>query len=160
MNPMQKITPFLWFDGTAEEAATYYVSVFPNSKILNIMRAPGPKPGAASSVMSVTFQLGGQEFTALNGGPQYSFTPAISFFVNCQTQDEVDTLWEKLTESGQELRCGWLTDKFGVTWQIIPAVLGQMLQDKDPEKSKRVMQTMLQMNKIEIQRLKQAYDQP
>jgi predicted 3-demethylubiquinone-9 3-methyltransferase (glyoxalase superfamily) len=155
---MQKITPFLWFDGKAEEAAKFYVSLFKNSKIGSVSRYGEAGPGPKGSVMSATFQLEGQEFIALNGGPQFTFTPAISFFVHCETQHEVDDLWEKLSAGGAKNRCGWLTDKYGVTWQIVPTVLGKMLQDKDAEKAKRVMQAMLQMDKIDIARLKQAYD--
>jgi predicted 3-demethylubiquinone-9 3-methyltransferase (glyoxalase superfamily) len=151
---MQKIRPFLWFDNKAEEAMNFYVSIFKNSKIVSISRA-----GADRRVTSGTFQLDGQEFLALNGGPQFSFSPAISFFVNCETQEEVDELWEKLSEGGEKGRCGWLKDKFGLSWQIIPLVLGKMLHDKDPEKAKRVLQAMLQMNKIEIKGLQQAYGQ-
>jgi predicted 3-demethylubiquinone-9 3-methyltransferase (glyoxalase superfamily) len=147
---MQKIRPFLWFDNKAEEAMNFYVSIFKNSKIVGISRAGG-------RVTSGTFQLDGQEFLALNGGPQFSFSPAISLFVNCETQEEVDELWEKLSEGGEKGRCGWLKDKFGLSWQIIPLVLGKMLHDKDPEKAKRVLQAMLQMNKIEVQGLQQAY---
>jgi predicted 3-demethylubiquinone-9 3-methyltransferase (glyoxalase superfamily) len=155
---MQKITPFLWFDGRAEEAAKFYTSIFKNSKIGTIARYPEGAPAPAGSVMSVTFQIEGQEFHALNGGPMYKFTPAISFFVNCATQEEVDELWEKLVAGGAPNRCGWLQDKFGVSWQIIPSVLGELLQDKDPQKSKRVMEAMLQMVKIDIKRLKEAYN--
>ena len=155
---MQKISPFLWFDGNAEEAVNFYVSVFKkDSKILNISRYGEAGPGPKGSVMSATFQLHGQEFIALNGGPHFKFTPAISFFVHCQTQDEVDELWEKLSAGGRKDRCGWLTDKYGLSWQIIPDVLGKMLNDPDKEKSKRVMTAMLQMDKIEIKRLEQAY---
>jgi predicted 3-demethylubiquinone-9 3-methyltransferase (glyoxalase superfamily) len=157
---MQKITPFLWFDGKAEEAMNFYVSIFKNSKIGNIRYYGEEGPGSKGTVMSMTFQLEGQEFFALNGGPQFTFSPAISFFVNGETQEEVDELWERLSEGGQKQRCGWLTDKFGVSWQIIPSVLGQMLQDKDAEKSRRVMKAMLQMDKIDIQGLRQAYEQP
>jgi predicted 3-demethylubiquinone-9 3-methyltransferase (glyoxalase superfamily) len=139
---MQKITPFLWFDGKAEEAMKFYVSIFKNSKILSANR----------------FQLDGQEFLVLNGGPQFTFSPAVSFFVNCETQQEVDELWEKLSEGGEKGRCGWLKDKYGLSWQVIPSVLGTMLHDKDTEKSKRVTKAMLQMDKIDIERLKQAYD--
>jgi predicted 3-demethylubiquinone-9 3-methyltransferase (glyoxalase superfamily) len=153
-NEMQKITPFLWFDGKAEEAMNFYVGIFKNSKIVNVSRA-----GPGGSAMACTFQLEGQEFIALNGGPQFSFTPAISFFVNCETQQEVDELWARLTEGGENGRCGWLKDKFGLSWQIIPSVLGKMMHDKDPVKAKRVMQAMFQMNKIDINALKQAYDQ-
>ena len=155
---MQKITPFLWFDGKAEEAMDFYTSIFKNSKVVGIMRYGEAGPGPKGTVMSVTFQLDGQEFTALNGGPMFTFSPAISFFVNCETQEEVDELWEKLSEGGEKQRCGWLKDKYGVSWQIVPTVLGEMLQDKDPEKSKRVMNAMLQMNKIDIKSLKQAYE--
>ena len=156
---MQKITPFLWFDSKAEEAVNFYVSVFKNSKIMSVSRYGEGGPGPKGSVMSVTFQLDGQDFYALNGGPHFTFTPAISFFVNCETQQEVDELWEKLSEGGKKERCGWLKDKYGVSWQIIPSALGKMLQDKDAEKSKRVMKAMLQMDKIDIQTLKQAYEQ-
>src|SRR5262245_1332065 len=155
---MQKITPFLWFDGKAEEAANFYVSIFKNSKIRNISRYAEGSPGPKGSVMTVNFQIEGQEFTALNGGPMFTFSPAISFFVNCETQAEVDELWEKLSAGGEKSRCGWLKDKFGVSWQIIPTVLVPMLGHKDPEKSKRVMHAMLQMGKLEIDKLKQAYE--
>ncbi len=156
---MQKITPFLWFDGKAEEAMNFYVSVFKNSKIVRVTRYGEAGPGPKGTAMSATFQLDGQDFFALNGGPLFTFTPAISFFVNCETQQEVDELWEKLSEGGEKGRCGWLKDKYGLSWQIIPSVLGKMLQDKDAEKAKRVMQAMLQMDKIDIERLKQAHDQ-
>jgi predicted 3-demethylubiquinone-9 3-methyltransferase (glyoxalase superfamily) len=156
---MQKITPFLWFDGNAEEAMKFYVSIFKNSKILSVARYGEAGPGLAGSVMTGTFQLDGQELMALNGGPHFKFTEAISLFVNCETQEEVDELWEKLSAGGQKSRCGWLKDKFGLSWQIIPKALGMMLQDKDPEKSKRVMNAMLQMDKIDIKGLKQAYEQ-
>jgi len=155
---MQKITPFLWFDDKAEEAANFYVSIFKNSKIGRVTRYAEGAPGPKGKVMSVTFQLDGQEFYALNGGPLFSFTPAISFFVNCETQEEVDDLWDKLSAGGEESRCGWLKDKYGLSWQIIPSALGKMLQDKDGEKAKRVMNAMLQMGKIDISRLQQAYD--
>ena len=137
----------------------FYVSIFKNSKIGRISRYGDAGPGPKGTVMSATFQLEGQEFFALNGGPQFKFTPAISFFVDCKTPEEVDELWEKLSAGGRKDKCGWLTDKYGLSWQIIPSVLGQMLQDKDPEKSKRVMQAMLQMTKIDIKRLKQTYEQ-
>jgi predicted 3-demethylubiquinone-9 3-methyltransferase (glyoxalase superfamily) len=156
---MQKITPFLWFDGKAEEAMNFYTSIFRNSKIGSVTQYGETGPGQEGTVMSATFQLDGQEFIALNGGPMFTFSPAISFFVNCETQAEVDDLWEKLSEGGERQRCGWLKDKYGVSWQIIPSALGKMLQDKDAEKSKRVMNAMLQMNKIEIKSLKQAYEQ-
>ena len=154
---MQKITPFLWFDGNAEEAVNFYVSIFEDAKILNLSRYGEAGPGPKGAVMSATFQLQGQEFIALNGGPQFKFTPAISFFVHCQTQEEVDELWEKLSAGGRKDRCGWLTDKYGLSWQIIPDVLGKMLNDPDKEKSKRVMTAMLQMDKIEVKKLEQAY---
>jgi predicted 3-demethylubiquinone-9 3-methyltransferase (glyoxalase superfamily) len=156
---MQKITPFLWFDSHAEEAANFYVSIFKNSTIKNVSRYGEGGPGPKGTVMSVTFQLAGQDFMALNGGPLFTFTPAVSFFVNCESQQEIDELWEKLTAGGEEVRCGWLKDKFGLSWQIIPTALGEMLQDKDPEKSKRVMQAMMQMNKLDIAALKRAYEQ-
>src|SRR5215813_7688286 len=140
---MQKITPFLWFDDKAEEAMNFYISIFKNSKVLSVTRYGEAGPGPKGSVMSATFQLGGQEFYALNGGPHYSFTPAISLFVNCETQEEVDEYWAKLTEGGKEVRCGWLVDKYGLSWQIIPTALGQMLGDKDPAKASRVMNAML-----------------
>jgi len=156
---MQKITPFLWFDGNAEEAMNFYTSIFKNSKIGRITRYGDAGPGPKGTVMSATFQLDGQEFMALNGGPQFKFTEAISFFVNCETQEEVDELWEKLSAGGQKSRCGWLKDKYGLSWQIIPSALGKMLGDKDPEKSQRVMKAMLQMDKIDIKGLEQAYKQ-
>jgi len=155
---MQRITPFLWFDGKAEEAMEFYVSVFKNSQVVSVTRYGAAGPGPKGTVMSVIFQLDGQEFFALNGGPQFTFSPAISFFVNCETQHEIDELWEKLSEGGAKNRCGWLDDKYGLSWQIVPSVLGQMLQDKDTEKARRVMEAMLQMDKLDIQRLKQAYD--
>ncbi len=156
---MQKITPFLWFDGKAEEAMRFYVSIFKNSKIGSITRYGDAGPGPKGTVMIVTFQLDGQEFIALNGGPQFTFSPAISLVVNCETQEEVDAFWEKLSEGGEKQQCGWLKDKYGLSWQIVPTVLGQMMQDKDDKKSQRVMKAMLQMNKIDIARLKQAYAQ-
>jgi len=156
---MQKITPFLWFDGKAEEAANFYVSIFKNSKVLSIQRYGEEGPGPKGTVMSATFQLEGQEFIALNGGPQFTFTPAISFFVSCETQQEVDQLWEKLLQGGAKNRSGWLTDKYGLSWQIVPTILGKLLRDKDPKKAGRVMKAMLQMEKLDIARLKQAYEQ-
>jgi predicted 3-demethylubiquinone-9 3-methyltransferase (glyoxalase superfamily) len=156
---MQKITPFLWFDGKAEEAMDFYVAIFKNSKTVSVTRCGDAGPGPKGSVMSATFELDGQQFMALNGGPMFTFSPAISFFVNCETQEEVDELWEKLSEGGVKQRCGWLRDKFGVSWQIIPSALGEMLQDKDAERSSRVMRSMLQMTKIDIKGLKQAYEQ-
>jgi predicted 3-demethylubiquinone-9 3-methyltransferase (glyoxalase superfamily) len=154
---MQKITPFLWFDDKAEEAANFYTSIFKNSKILNIARYGEAGPGPKGTVMTVTFQLEGQEFMALNGGPHYTFSPAISFFVNCETQAEVDELWQKLSAGGREDRCAWLNDKFGVSWQIVPKALLELMQDKDPVKSQRVFKAMLQMIKIDIEGLKRAY---
>jgi predicted 3-demethylubiquinone-9 3-methyltransferase (glyoxalase superfamily) len=154
---MQKITPFLWFDGQAEEAMKFYTSIFKNSKIGSVTRYGDAGPGPKGTVMSGTFELEGQKFMALNGGPLFKFTEAISFFVNCETQQEVDELWEKLSAGGQKSRCGWLKDKYGVSWQIIPTVLGELLGDKDPEKSKRVMKAMLQMDKIDIEGLKRAH---
>ena len=155
---MQKITPFLWFDGKAEEAARFYVSIFKNSKIGQIRRLGEAGPGPKGSVLTISFQIEGQEFVALNGGPQFTFTPAISFLVNCQTQEEVDHFWEKLSDGGRKNRCGWLQDKFGVSWQIVPTALGQLLGDPDPEKSSRVMKAMLQMNKLDIRGLQDAYE--
>ena len=155
---MQKITPFLWFDNQAEEAANFYTSVFKNSKILSISRYGEEGPGRAGTVMTVTFQLNGQEFTALNGGPVFKFTEAISFFVNCQTQEEIDELWGKLSDGGEEGQCGWLKDKHGLSWQIIPTALMEMLQDKDAERAQRVMRAMLQMRKIDTEALREAYE--
>ena len=156
---MKKITPFLWFDDKAEEAMTFYVSVFKNSKAGRVTRWGDAGPGPKGTVMSATFNLDGQDFFALNGGPHFTFTPAISLFVNCETQQEVDELWEKLSESGEKQRCGWLKDKYGLSWQIVPSVLDKLLHDKDAGKSGRVMQAMMQMDKIDIKGLQQAYDQ-
>ena len=156
---MQKIAPFLWFDGKAEEAANFYTSIFKNSKIKNVARYGEAGPGPKGTVMSATFELEGQDFIALNGGPHFTFSPAISFFVSCETQQEVDDLWEKLSLGGEKNNCGWLRDKYGVSWQIIPTALGQMLHDKDAKKSNRVMKAMLQMKKIDIKTLQQAYEQ-
>lgn len=155
---MPRITPFLWFDTQAEEAAKFYTSIFKNSKITAIARYPEGSPGPAGTVMMVGFELDGQPFTALNAGPIFKFNESISFVVHCETQEEVDEYWEKLLEGGQESQCGWLKDKFGLSWQITPNALIEMLQDKDAEKSKRVMQAMLQMRKIDIGTLKQAYE--
>jgi predicted 3-demethylubiquinone-9 3-methyltransferase (glyoxalase superfamily) len=155
---MQKITPFLWFDGKAEEAAKFYTSIFKNSKIGSISRYGEGGPGPKGAVLSATFELDGQEFIALNGGPQFTFSPAISFFVNCETQEELDEIWEKLCAGGKKNRCGWLQDKFGVSWQVIPTALGKLMSDPDPEKSGRVMRAMLQMEKIDIRGLQQAYE--
>ena len=157
---MQKITPFLWFNDKAEEAMHFYVSIFKNSKVVSISRYGDAGPGPKGTVMVAAFQLDGQEFLALNGGPQFTFSPAVSFFISCETQQEVDELWEKLSEGGEKNRCGWLRDKYGLSWQVIPSVLGKMLQDKDAEKSRRVMKAMLQMDKLDIERLKQAYEGP
>ena len=156
---MAKITPFLWFDNNAEEAINFYTSIFKNSKIGSLTRYGDAGPGPKGSVMTATFQLEGQPFMALNGGPHFKFTEAISLFVNCETQPEVDELWEKLSAGGQKGQCGWLKDKYGLSWQIIPKALGEMLADKDAKKSQRVMQAMLQMTKIDVNRLRQAYDQ-
>jgi predicted 3-demethylubiquinone-9 3-methyltransferase (glyoxalase superfamily) len=157
---MQKITPFLWFDNNAEEAMNFYVSIFKNSKIGAVSRYGDAGPGPKGSVMSATFVLEGQEFMALNGGPHFKFTPAISLFVNCETQEEVDEIWDKfLSGGGKADQCGWLKDKYGLSWQIIPKALGEMLNDPDPEKSQRVMKAMMQMVKIDVQALKQAYEQ-
>ena len=155
---MQKITPFLWFDGKAEEAMNFYVSIFKNSKVISVSRYGEAGPGPKGSAMGATFELDGQRFFALNGGPQFNFTPAISFFVNCETQSEVDDLWEKLSAGGEKQRCGWLKDKYGLSWQIVPTVLGELLQDSDPVKSQRTMRAMLQMDKLDIQGLKDAHD--
>ena len=154
---VQKITPFLWFDNNAEEAARFYTSIFKNSKIGQVMRYGEAGPGPAGSVMTVAFELEGQEFTALNGGPHFKFTEAVSFFVRCGSQEEVDELWAKLTDGGQESQCGWLKDRFGLSWQIVPTVLLDMLADDDPEKAGRVMAAMLRMQKIDIKTLKAAY---
>jgi predicted 3-demethylubiquinone-9 3-methyltransferase (glyoxalase superfamily) len=154
-NDMQKITPFLWFDKEAEEAANFYVSVFKNSRIVSVSRYGAAGPGQKGSVI---FELEGQPFYALNGGPLYTFTPAISLFVDCETQEEVDTLWEKLCDAGRPNRCGWLTDKFGLSWQIIPSVLGKLLQSPDRERSNRAMQAMLAMDKLDIRALQAAFD--
>jgi predicted 3-demethylubiquinone-9 3-methyltransferase (glyoxalase superfamily) len=155
---VQRITPFLWFNDKAEEAMNFYVSIFKNSRVVSVTRYGEAGPGPRGTVMMATFQIEGQDFFALNGGPQFSFTPAISLFVNYETQQEVDEIWEKLSQGGEKQRCGWLKDKYGLSWQIVPSVLGKMMQDKDPEKSKRVMQAMLQMDKIDIGGLKKAYD--
>jgi predicted 3-demethylubiquinone-9 3-methyltransferase (glyoxalase superfamily) len=150
---MQKIAPFLWFDNQAEEAANFYVSIFKNSRVLSIM------PGPNGKAMGVSFELDGQEFKALNGGPQFKFTEAISMFVNCETQAEVDELWQKLTANGgKPSRCGWLKDKYGLSWQIIPNVLGEMLGSKDRTKAMNAMNAMLQMDKLDIGKLQEAYN--
>jgi predicted 3-demethylubiquinone-9 3-methyltransferase (glyoxalase superfamily) len=154
---MQKITPFLWFNDQAEEALKFYTSIFKDSKIESISRYGDDSPGEKGKVMTATFKIAGQEFMALNGGPVYSFTPAISLFVDCKTQQEVDDLWEKLSAGGEKGQCGWLKDKFGLSWQIVPTVLGELLGDKDAEKSGRVMQAMLKMTKLDIAGLQRAY---
>jgi predicted 3-demethylubiquinone-9 3-methyltransferase (glyoxalase superfamily) len=155
---MQRITPFLWFDGKAEEAMNFYVSIFKNSKVLTVTRYGEAGPGPKGTVMTAEFQLDGQEFVALNAGPRFKFTEAISFVVNCQTQEEVDYFWQKLSEGGAESQCGWLKDKYGLSWQVVPTILVELFNDRDPEKSQRVVQAMLQMKKIEIALLKQAYE--
>jgi predicted 3-demethylubiquinone-9 3-methyltransferase (glyoxalase superfamily) len=154
---MQKITPFLWFDNNAEQAAEFYVSIFKNSKILNVSRYGDAGPGPNGAVMVVNFQLAGQEFIALNGGPLFKFSEAFSFVVNCENQKEVDEYWSKLTSGGgQESQCGWLKDKFGFSWQVVPTELGKLMSDKDPKKANRVMQALLQMKKLDIAKLQQA----
>jgi predicted 3-demethylubiquinone-9 3-methyltransferase (glyoxalase superfamily) len=155
---MQKITPFLWFDNNAEEAVNFYASIFKDARILEIVRYGEAGPGPAGTAMTVSFELFGQEFIALNGGPHFKFNEAVSFSVNCETQAEVDEFWEKLTEGGEESRCGWLKDKYGLSWQVNPTILGKMLNDKDPQKAKRVMEAMLQMDKIDIPTLERAYE--
>jgi predicted 3-demethylubiquinone-9 3-methyltransferase (glyoxalase superfamily) len=157
---IQRITPFLWFDHQAEEAAAFYVAIFPNSKIEKVVRYGAAGPGPAGTAMTVAFQLDGQSFVALNGGPIFKFTEAISFVVNCQSQDEVDAYWEKLSAGGAEIECGWLKDKFGLCWQIVPTVLFELLSDPDPEKSQRVMKAMMTMKKLDIRALKQASEKP
>jgi len=160
---MKKITPCLWFDNKAEEAAKFYVSIIKNSKMGSIARygEEGAKASGrpAGTVMTVTFRLNGQEFMALNGGPQFTFSPAISFVVNCETQAEIDTLWDKLSEGGEKEVCGWLKDKYGVSWQIVPTVLGKMMKDKNAKKTERVMKAIIQMTKLDIKGLKKAYEQ-
>jgi predicted 3-demethylubiquinone-9 3-methyltransferase (glyoxalase superfamily) len=156
---MQTITPFLWFDGRAEEAMNFYTSIFKDSKQGTITRYGDAGPGPKGSVMTATFQLRGQEFIALNAGPVFNFTPAISFFVNCETQQDVDYLWEKLSDGGKLMECGWLQDKFGLSWQIVPSVLGELLHGKgSAEQSQRVMKVMMQMQKLNIEKLQAAYD--
>lgn len=157
---MQKISPCLWFDNNAEEAVDFYLSVFKDSKIVSVMRYGEAGPGPSGSVMAITFHLEGQEFMALNGGPLFTFSPAISFFVKCETQDAIDELWEKLSAGGTKDRCGWLKDRYGVSWQIVPPVLGELLQSQDGNTSRRVMEAMLTMDKLDIQTLKQAAERP
>jgi predicted 3-demethylubiquinone-9 3-methyltransferase (glyoxalase superfamily) len=154
---MQKIMPFLWFDKQAEEAANLYVSLFPDSKLTSVSRYGDGMPLPKGTVMSVTFQLAGQAFMALNGGPAFKFTEAVSFFVSCETQDEIDRLWSKLTEGGEPSQCGWLKDRFGLSWQIVPSVLGDLIGDPDPEKAGRATQAMLKMGKLDIAELKRAH---
>ena len=151
------ITPFLWFDQQAEEAAAFYTSIFPNSNITKVVRYGEAGPGPAGSAMTVAFELDGQSFVALNGGPHLKFSEAISFVVNCQTQQQVDTYWEKLSAGGTEVQCGWLKDKFGLSWQIVPTALPELLSDPDPQKSQRVMKAMLSMKKIDVAALRKAY---
>lgn len=155
---VQKITPFLWFDGQAEEAVKFYTSIFKNSKISAVTHYGEAGPGAKGTAMTVVFKLDGQEFIALNGGPEFKFTEAISFVVNCETQKEIDEFWQKLSDGEKEVQCGWLKDKYGLSWQIVPTELGTMMQDKDPEKTNRVMNAILHMVKIDIKRLQQAYE--
>jgi predicted 3-demethylubiquinone-9 3-methyltransferase (glyoxalase superfamily) len=155
---MPKITPFLWFDGQAEEAAKHYVSIFPNSKILTTTRYGAAGPGPKGSVMTVDFELDGRRFTALNGGPEFKFNESVSFVIECKTQKEVDTYWEKLLDGGQESQCGWLKDRFGLSWQVTPVALLEMIGDPDPKKVARVMEVMMTMRKLEIEPLKRAYE--
>jgi predicted 3-demethylubiquinone-9 3-methyltransferase (glyoxalase superfamily) len=154
---MQKITPSLWFDKQAEEAVKFYTSIFKNSRIASVTRYGEAGPGPKGSVMTVTFDLEGQAFMAINGGPYYTLSPAISFLVNCKTQEEVDELWEKLSAGGEVVQCGWLKDKYGISWQIVPTILDELLNDPDPVKSQKVMKAMLQMKKISIEGLQKAY---
>lgn len=156
---MKKITPCLWFDDNAEEAMNFYLSVFPNSKPLEVSRYGEAGPGPEGTVLTATFELNGQELMVLNGGPHFKFTEAISLSVSCETQEEVDEFWEKLSAGGEESQCGWLKDKFGLSWQIVPTALGELISDPDPAKSKRVMEAMLQMTKIDVNALQRAYDQ-
>jgi len=155
---MQRITPFLWFDNNAEEAMNFYISIFKNSKVLRVMRYGEAGPGPAGTVMTAEFELDGQQFAGLNGGPRFKFTEAVSFTVKCETQEEVDYYWDKLSEGGEKSRCGWLKDKFGLWWQVEPSIVGDLMADKDPEKAKRVMEAMLKMDKIEIEPIKRAYE--
>jgi predicted 3-demethylubiquinone-9 3-methyltransferase (glyoxalase superfamily) len=154
---MQKITPFLWFDTQAEEAANYYVSIFGNSRILQIARYGESGPGPKGAVMTVSFEINGQQFTALNGGPKFGFSEAVSFLVSCETQSEIDALWEKLSAGGKESRCGWLKDRYGLSWQLVPTVLPELLGDKDSAKAQRAMQAMLKMGKLDIAALRKAH---
>jgi predicted 3-demethylubiquinone-9 3-methyltransferase (glyoxalase superfamily) len=156
---MQKITPYLWFDDNAEEAVNFYMSVFKNAKIGTVLRYGDAGPGPKGQILTITFELEGLEFVALNGGPQFKFTEAISLFVNCETQAEVDELWEKLAAGGEVQQCGWLKDKYGLSWQIIPKTLLDLMQDKDEAKAQRVVSAMLKMTKIDMAALRQAYEQ-
>ena len=156
---MQKITPFLWFDTQAEEAANFYVSVFKNSRVITVARYGDTGPGPKGSVMTVEFELDGERFVGLNGGPNFKFTEAVSFVVNCRDQEEVDHFWEKLSAGGEEMQCGWLKDKYGLSWQIVPTIAIEYLKDKNAEKSQRVMAAIMKMVKIDIATLKQAYEQ-
>jgi len=153
---MKKITPFLWFNDNAEEAMDFYISIFKNSKILSISRYSDAGPGPKGTVMVGTFELDGERFIALNGGPQFKFTEAISFSVDCETQEEIDYFWEKLSEGGQKSQCGWLKDKFGLSWQVVPSEMGELMNSKEPGKSQRVMQEMLKMSKLDIKKLQEA----
>lgn len=155
---MQRITPFLWFDNNAEEAMNFYVSVFKNSRVGRVTRYGDAGPGPAGTVMTVEFELDGQEFVGLNGGPHFHFTEAVSFTVRCETQEEIDYYWDKLSEGGATSRCGWLKDKFGLSWQVEPRILGDLMADKDPVKAKRVMEAMLKMDKIDIEPIRRAYE--
>jgi predicted 3-demethylubiquinone-9 3-methyltransferase (glyoxalase superfamily) len=154
----QKIVPFLWFDDEAEEAMSFYASIFKDSEIVDVTRYGEAGPGKPGTVMVGTFKIAGQEFMALNGGPLFKFNESISFHVTCESQEEVDDFWEKLTDGGEESQCGWLKDKFGVSWQIVPTALGEMLSDPDPERSRRAMEAMLQMKKIDIATMRRAFD--
>jgi predicted 3-demethylubiquinone-9 3-methyltransferase (glyoxalase superfamily) len=156
----QKITPFLWFDYQAEGAVNFYTSIFKNSKILKATRSSETGPGPKGSVMTVEFELDGQRFIALNGGPQFKFTEAVSFVVNCETQKELDDFWEKLSEGGRKIECGWLKDKYGLSWQVVPTILGELMNSGNAEKSQRVMKALMQMKKLDIEGLKKAYEQP
>lgn len=156
---MSRITPFLWFDDKAEEAANFYLSIFKNSKMIKVLRYGNESPGLKGKAMYATFQLDGREFTAFNGGPGFTFSSALSFFVDCETQMDVDYYWEKLSETGEPMQCGWLKDKYGITWQIVPSGLDELLHSQDPEKSKKVFQAMLQMKKLDIGMLKKAFEE-
>jgi len=155
---MKEITPFLWFDRNAEEAVNFYTSIFKDSKIITVARYGESGPGPKGSVMTVSFTINGQKFMALNGGPEFKFTEAVSFMVQCDTQQEIDHYWEKLSEGGEKSQCGWLKDRFGLSWQITPAILGELMNDKDPQKTNRVMQAVMKMRKLDINQLKQAYE--